>query len=152
MMSSVACHHRPWAALTIARCQAWNVIIAIGKHTRSNDIWINMPSLPLDSRHGRKTSGVASVDHPRKDIHGRITSAYGRTSSLLGSIPVVKRGMPSFLLGSIHGRTTSAVVCYHLPWIAHFIELRRAWQCYNCPWAAQTVGRRGAFNAIISLG
>ena len=58
--SSVACHHRLWAAHTVQRRRAWHAIIASGQHTRSNDVWHGMPSSPLDSTHGQKTSCVAS--------------------------------------------------------------------------------------------
>ena len=57
--SGVACHHRHWAAHTIKRCQAWHGIISLGRQTQSNDVRRDMPSLPLDSTHGRTSSGVA---------------------------------------------------------------------------------------------
>ena len=44
----VACHHRLWPANTVERRQAWHAIIAIGQHTRSNDVERGMPSSPLD--------------------------------------------------------------------------------------------------------
>uniref|UniRef100_A0A3Q7HJM8 Uncharacterized protein n=1 Tax=Solanum lycopersicum TaxID=4081 RepID=A0A3Q7HJM8_SOLLC len=34
-------------------------IIAFGKHTRSNNVGRGMPSLPLDNKHDRTTSGVS---------------------------------------------------------------------------------------------
>ena len=55
----VACHHRLWAAHTIERHRAWHDITSHGQHTRSNDVGRGMPSSPLDSTHGRTTSGVA---------------------------------------------------------------------------------------------
>ena len=57
-MSGVAFHHRHWAAQTVEQCRAWHAIIALGQHTRSNDVRRDMPSPPLDSTHGRTTSGV----------------------------------------------------------------------------------------------
>ena len=55
----VACHHRLLAAQTVERRQAWLAIIALGWQTRSDDVRRYMPSPPLDSTHGRTTSGVA---------------------------------------------------------------------------------------------
>ena len=57
--SGVACHHRLWEAHTVEQCQAWHAIIALGQHTRSNNVGRDMPSPPLHSTHGRTTSGVA---------------------------------------------------------------------------------------------
>uniref|UniRef100_A0A3Q7IGM0 Uncharacterized protein n=1 Tax=Solanum lycopersicum TaxID=4081 RepID=A0A3Q7IGM0_SOLLC len=55
----VACHHRRWAAHMVERCQAWHDITILGLHARSNDVGRGMTSLPLDSTHGRTTSGMA---------------------------------------------------------------------------------------------
>ena len=57
--SGVACHHHLWAAHTVERRQAWHASIALQQDTRSNDVERGMPSTPLDSTHGRMTSGVA---------------------------------------------------------------------------------------------
>ena len=57
--SGMACHHRLWNAHTVERRRAWYAIIAFGKHTRSNDIGLGMPSSHLGSTHGRTTSGMA---------------------------------------------------------------------------------------------
>ena len=56
--SGVACHHRLWAAHTVERRRAWHAIIALGRQTRSDNVRHDMPSPPLDSTHGRTTSGV----------------------------------------------------------------------------------------------
>ena len=55
----VACHHRIWTTHTVSRRRAWHAIIAFGQHTRLDGIGRGMPSPPLDSTHGRTTSGVA---------------------------------------------------------------------------------------------
>ena len=57
--SSVACHHHLWAAYTIERRRAWHAIIALRQHTQSKDVGRGMISPPLNSTHGRMTSGVA---------------------------------------------------------------------------------------------
>ena len=57
--SGVACYHLFWAAQTVGRRLAWHAITALGQHTWSDDVGRGMPSPPLDSIHGRTTSGVA---------------------------------------------------------------------------------------------
>ena len=64
MKSGVACHHRLWAAHTVERCSAWHDIIDFKQHTRLNDVGRGMLSCPLDSTHGRTTSGVACHHSP----------------------------------------------------------------------------------------
>ena len=59
--SAVACHHRLWAAHTVERHWAWHDIIAFGQHTRSYEVGRDMPSLPLDSTHGRTRSATSGV-------------------------------------------------------------------------------------------
>ena len=46
--SGVACTHGPCAAQSVRRHRAWYVIIALGKHTRSDFIGRAMLSFPLD--------------------------------------------------------------------------------------------------------
>ena len=152
--SGVPCHHRPWAAHTVERCWAWHASITFGQHKVerrrawhditsfgqrkwSNDVRRDMPSRPLESTHGRKTSGVACHHHLRAaQTVGRRRAwhsivALGRQISRMTSgvechhllqawhaITVlgqhtwsndVGRGMPSPPLDSTHGRTTSGV-------------------------------------------
>ena len=59
----VACHHHLWVAHTVELRRAWHAIIAYGQHKRSNDVERDMPSPPLESTHGRTTSGVACHLH-----------------------------------------------------------------------------------------
>ena len=58
-----AFHYRLWAAHTVERRRAWQSIIAFRQHTRSNNGWQGTTSLPLDSTHGRTTSGVRCHHH-----------------------------------------------------------------------------------------
>ena len=108
--SSVACHHRLWAAHIIERHRAWHAIIAIGQQTPSNDVQCVMPSSPLESTNGRTTSGVACHHSPW-------------TANTAND---VRHGMPSSLLGCTNGRTTSGVACHHSPWMANTDERRQA--------------------------
>ena len=62
--SGVTCHHRLWAAHSIERCLLWHVIIAVGQHTRLNDVGRGMPSWPLDTTHGRTKMSVAFHHSP----------------------------------------------------------------------------------------
>ena len=58
-MSSVASYYRPCIEHTIKCCWAWHACMALRQHTQSDYDGRVMPSLPLGSRHGRMTSGVA---------------------------------------------------------------------------------------------
>ena len=128
------------------RRRAWHAIISFKQHRPSDDFWQGMPSPPLDSTHGRMTSGVACHHRPwtaytvgrRRAWHdiavlgqhawsdgvgqGMTSSPLGRTRS-----DYVGRGMTSSPLDSTHSRTTSCVACNHRLWAAHTIERRRAW-------------------------
>ena len=64
MTSCVTCHHRLWTANSIERRRVWHDIIAVGQHTRSNDIGRGMTSPPLDCTHGRTTLGVGCYHRP----------------------------------------------------------------------------------------
>ena len=126
--SGVACHHRLWAVHTVERRRAWHATIAFGQHTRSSDVGRGMPSSPLGT-HGRTASGVAchlrlfaahTVER-RRAWHAII--ALGRQTRS----DDVRRDMPSPLLDSTLGRTTSGVTCHHRLWAAQTVERRRAW-------------------------
>ena len=57
--SCVTCHHRLWTTHSVKRHRVWHAIITVGQDTRSNDVRRVMTSPPLDSTHGRTTSGVS---------------------------------------------------------------------------------------------
>ena len=125
--SGVARHNRLWEAHTIGRRQAWHAIIALGWQTRSNNVRRCMPSLPLDSTHGRMTSGVACHHHlwaahtveRHRAWHAIIAFGQHTRSNDVG------HGMTSPPLDSTHGRMTSGVACHHRLWAAHTVERRR---------------------------
>ena len=112
--SGVAFHHRLWATQTVEQCRVWHAIIALRQHTQSKDVGRGMTSLPLDSTHGRTTSGVA--------CHHRLWAAHTIERRLAGHAVIahgqqtrsndVKRDMPSPPLDNTHGRTTSGVACH----------------------------------------
>ena len=89
-MSGVACNHLLWEAQTVRRRRAWHAITALGQHTWSDDVERGMPSLPLDSTHGRMTWAWYVI------------TALG----LHAWTDYVGRGMTSLPLDSTHGRTT----------------------------------------------
>ena len=109
--------------------RAWHDIIALGQHTRSNDVGCGIPSYTLDGKHGRTTSGVtchhrlwiAYTVERRRVWHAIIAFGHLTRSNDVG------RGMTSPPLDSTHGRTTSGVKCQHRLWTAHTVERRRAW-------------------------
>ena len=104
--SGVACQHCLKAADTVERHGAWHDIIVFGQHTWSNDVERDMPSLPLDSTHGRTTLGMACHHHLwEAQMVGR-TWAWHAIVSLGWQTRLnnVRRGMPSSPLGSTHGR------------------------------------------------
>ena len=127
--SSVACHYRPWVAHTVERRRTWHTVIAVGQHTRLNDVGRGMPSSPLVSINGQTTSGVVCphrlwVAHTVERRRAwRAIIAFGQH---IRSIDV-GCGMPSSPLDSTHGCTTSGVACHHRLWAAHTVERHRAW-------------------------
>ena len=128
--SSVTLHYRLWAAHTVERRLAWHAIIAFGQHKRWKDVWRGMPSPPLDSTHGRSTSGVAchhrlwaahTVER-RWALHDITAFGQHTRSNDVG------REMPTPPLDSPHGKTTLSVAFHNRLWAAHTVEQRRA--CY----------------------
>ena len=59
MASGMTCNYRLWATQTFERCRLWYDITAHGLHAQSDDVMRGMTSPPLESTHGRTTSGVA---------------------------------------------------------------------------------------------
>ena len=51
-------YHHHWKVYSIGKCEALQVIIALGHHTRSYDFGRDMPAWPIGSTHGWITSGV----------------------------------------------------------------------------------------------
>ena len=64
MTSGVAYHHRLWVAHTVERRRAWHDITSLRQHPRSDYVGRGMTSPPLDSTHGRMTSGVGCHHRP----------------------------------------------------------------------------------------
>ena len=106
--SSLTCHHHLWAAHTVELHRAWHAIIAFGKHKRSNDVGRGITSPPLDSTHGRITSGVTChylllTAHfvERRQVWHAIIAVGQQTWS-----NDVRCGMTSPPLDCMHGQTT----------------------------------------------
>ena len=137
MKQSVTRHLRSWKAHIVGLRLAWHAILSLRQHTRSNNVENGLPSLPLDSTHGRTTSGMASHHYPWAADTG---------SNYVGC------GILSSPLHIIHCRMTSSMTCYHRSWTKHTIILYRAWQGYNHSWEAHAIGRRRLLNENIALG
>ena len=128
--SGIAYHHRLWAAHTVERRRMWHYIISLGRQTRSDDVRRDMPSPPLDSTHGRTTSGVTCHHHllTTHTVERRWAwhdvNAFGQHTQSND----VRRDMPTQPLDSPHGRTTSSVAFHYRFWAAHTVERRLAWR------------------------
>ena len=99
-----------WTAHTVERCHAWHFIIAYGQQTRSNNVGCGMTSPPLDSTHGRTTSGVtchhrlwtAHTVEQRRAWHDiTVLGLHARSDDF-------RRGMTSLPLDSTHDRQRRA--------------------------------------------
>ena len=121
---------------------------------RSNDVGHGMTSPPLDSTHGRTTSGMtchhrlwAAHTVERRQARHAIRALGQHTQS-----NDVGCGIPSWTLDNTQGRTTSGVACHHSPWTAKRVERRWAWHAIIAFKLADTVERRQAWHAIITFG
>ena len=109
--SGVACHHHLWAAHMVERRRAWHAIFAFGQHTRSNDVGRGITSPPLESTHGRTTSGM-TCHHRLLTAHSVERRQVGHAIIAVGQYTWsndVRRGITSPPLDCTHGRTTSGV-------------------------------------------
>ena len=88
-----------------------------------------MLSSPLENIHDRTTSGVA-CHHLLLTKH-TVIQHRGRYAIIALGLHTwsvnVRRGMPTWALGSINGRPVSSVTCHHRPCAAHTIRFFRAW-------------------------
>ena len=58
-MFGVACDHLFWKAHMVEQCQVLHAIIALGYHSRSDDIGRSMQSFPFEYTDGQTMSGMA---------------------------------------------------------------------------------------------
>lgn len=113
-------YHGPWAAHTIGQHQAWEIIISLRTHIRSDDIGCGMPSWPFVRTQSRMTSDEACPHGPweahmvggRRASHGIIALGKKTPSD------DVRNFKPSSLLGSTYNRMTLGVACNYRPWKA----------------------------------
>ena len=166
----VACYHGPWPVHTVEKHRAWQAIISLGHHTRSEDFEHGMLSLPLDCTHGWTSFGVAMLSFPLGSIHDWMTSSikfhhcplvgkHGQTTSAWHAIIKfrlhtqtydVGHGMLSSPLCNTHGWTTSSAACHHLPWKTHTIGLCWAWYAIIAL-GQHTLRQRRAWHPIVNL-
>ena len=113
MASAVAFYHRPWKTYTIRLRRAWHAIIAIGKHTRLDNVQRRITSSPLGSTQSRTTSGVVYHHYPwtahtvrrRLAWHAIINLGEHTLSDDVG------RGMLLLPFDRTHNRTMFCAVC-----------------------------------------
>ena len=111
MTSGMAGHHRLLAAQMVERRRDWHAIIAFRQHTRWNDVGRGIASLPLESTHGRTTSGVKCHHHfwkahtvkRRWVLYAIIAFGQHTRSNAIGL------GMPASPLGSKNCQSMSGV-------------------------------------------
>ena len=169
--SGVDYQHHLWEAYTVERRRAWHAIIALGQHTRSNDVRRDMPSSPLDSTHDRMTLGMACHHHLwaaqtvgwRRPWHAIVALGRQTRSNDVG------RGLSSSPLGSTHGRhrrARHAIIAFGQHKWSNDIgrgmpssplgsihgRTTLGVACHNRLKAAHTVERRRAWHDITAFG
>ena len=113
-----------------------------------------MTSPPLDSTHGKTTSGVAChhrlwTAHTVKRCqawHAIIAFGQHTWSNDVG------HGMPSSPLGCRNDRTMSSVACHHRRWTSSNSQTALGVACHHPPWTTNKVKRRREWHAIITFG
>uniref|UniRef100_A0A3Q7ED38 Uncharacterized protein n=1 Tax=Solanum lycopersicum TaxID=4081 RepID=A0A3Q7ED38_SOLLC len=129
MTSVMEYPHVPWEGKTIGRRRPWHVIIALGQHTRSDDVACVMLSLPWDRTHGQTASGVA-CNHIPSTAHTVERHRVCHAIIVFGlhtQSDDVRHVMQACPLGSKHGRTTPRKACHHHPWTTYKVSRCRAW-------------------------
>ena len=105
MMSGMACHHFLWKAHIGGRRRTWHAIMALGHHTRSDDVKFVMPLSPLDYTHDRAMSSMACLSSPWT------SHMVGQRRAGLTPYPLdtrsddVGHGMSFYALDDTHDRT-----------------------------------------------
>uniref|UniRef100_A0A494G8J5 Uncharacterized protein n=1 Tax=Solanum lycopersicum TaxID=4081 RepID=A0A494G8J5_SOLLC len=149
-MSIMAYYHLPMNEHMIGQRRALHANMALGKHTRSNDVWHSIPSFPLGSIRRQTMSddtchlcpwtahmvnGVGRVIHYRPLTTYKAAHAVGRRKAWHSIITIRQHkrsnnvifDMPSSTLDSTRGGKTLSVAYHNCLWIAYMVRLRRAW-------------------------
>ena len=133
---SVTCHHCPWTANTIGRCQASNAIITHGQDRWLDDVGHRMPSYPLDNIHTESMLGMA--------FHRCNWTTY-KGQTMLG---VACHHCPWTAKKVVGHYTLDAIIAL----VKHTWSTTLGTKCHNGPWAVHMAGRREEWHAIINLG
>uniref|UniRef100_A0A494G8I0 Uncharacterized protein n=1 Tax=Solanum lycopersicum TaxID=4081 RepID=A0A494G8I0_SOLLC len=129
-MSIMAHYHLPITEHMIGQRKALHANMALGKHTRSNDVGHSIQSYPLGSTHREMMSDMTCHLFPwtaahdvgrRKAWHSIITIGQHKRSNN------VMFDMPSSTLDSTRGGKTLSVEYHNCLWIAYMVRIRRAW-------------------------
>ena len=125
----MTCHHSLWTAHMVERCQVWLYITALGLHAWSDDVGRGMTSPPLDSTHGRMTSGEACYHRPWAAHTLGLRQAWHDITALGQHTPsdYVGHGLTSPPLDNIHRQLTSGFTCHHRLGTTHSIKRHRVW-------------------------
>ena len=99
-MSIMAYYHLPMTEHMIGQRSALHANMALGKHTRSNDVGHSIPSFPLGSTRRQMMSDMTCHLCPW-------------TAHMVNG---VRHGMPLLPFDNIHGKNTSGVSCHHCSW------------------------------------
>ena len=163
-LSGVSCHHRLWAAHPIERHLAWHAIIAFKQHTRSNDVRRGMLSWPLDSSHGRTTSGVAFHHSPW--TANTVKRRRARIAIIAFELADTVERRRAWTGNTIEQRRAwHAIIAFwqHTRWndIGHGIpsspldnmhgRMTSGVACHHRLWAAHTIERHSAWHAIMAF-
>ena len=113
----------------VGRRRAWHDITALGLHRRSNDVGCGMTSPPLESIHGRTTSGMAG---PHRSWTANTVERHQAWHAIIAlgrqtRSNDVRHDMPSQPLDNTHSRMTPSVACHHHLRESHTVKRRRAW-------------------------
>ena len=94
----------------IEQCWAWHAVIALGQHTRSDNLWRGMLLSPLDTIHGWMMSGM--------ECHHRLWKAH--------TVERCRHGTPSSPFDLTEGRKMSGMVYHYYPSATHTVRRSRA--------------------------
>ena len=149
------CHNIHWTIHTIGQRIAWHVIIAIGKHTQSDDVSLGISSLPMYYTNGWTMWGETWLNRPwtthtvRQCRPWNFIIAHGppiqsnKVKAWHACVMIQKftypddvgRCMPSWHLDMTQGRTMSGVEYHPHDWMTLSMS------CHHRSWTAYTNGQ-----------
>ena len=110
-MSGMSCLYFLWKAHIGGGRRTWHAIMALGHHTRSDDVKFVIPLSPLDYTHDRATLIMACLSSSWTSHH---TWSDDVRHNLYNS-------------PWTHDRMTSGMACHDIPWTTHTVDQPRTW-------------------------